>query len=485
MINIKIMKKIFVFSVLFIGLFLFFSCSTPRKTGFELQREIYENEEEDTNYKKLEPDSKIYITGTKPIDSVDVNKLIFDIFRVEPLDYPNEVRCFARVYDSTGNFVTNMADPYRKDESIRYFTSVREQLGKNYNIRNTPIDSFTVREYGAGDSIAYSIVLTVDYSGSMDAVAPAIFEGTELFIKLKFDQDRIALATFNKDFDLKVPITSDSSQLLSLYRLRRKNGFGMFSAVFDAVWKSMDILKDEPKDNPKVLVLFTDGDENYSKKNVDSVIKFANLHDIHIFCVAFGYAKDDAMRAMADYTGGRFYRAQSKEQLVSVFRDIYLSLRFSYKISYRPPKYWGYHHLYAGLNVPGRADSLIADGYYDTSGWLSLSDTVIRPILFDFDKADIKPESYPVLDELIDLMFTWPKLKFDIQGHTDNIGGVDYNQSLSERRAKAVYDALIKGGVDEKRLRWRGFGMSKPLQSNTTEQGRSINRRTEFLIIAK
>ena len=467
------------------GFFLIYSCSTPRKTGFELQKEIYENEEEDTQYNQREPDSKIYITGTKPIDSVDVNKLIFDIFRVEPNDYPNEVRCFARVYDSTGNFVTNMADPYRKDESIRYFTSVREQLGKNYNIRNTTIDSFAVREYGAGDSVAYSIVLTVDYSGSMDAVSSAIFEGTELFIKLKFNQDRIALATFNKDFDLKVPITSDSSQLLSLYRLRRKNGFGMFSAVFDAVWKSMDILKDEPKDNPKVLVLFTDGDENYSKKNIDSVIKFANLHNIHIFCVAFGYAKDDAMRNMADYTGGRFYRAQSKEQLISVFRDIYLSLRFSYKISYRPPKYWGYHHIFAGLNVPGRADSLIADGYYDTSGWLALSDTVIRPILFDFDKSEIKPESYAIIDELIDLMLTWPKLKFDIQGHTDNIGGIEYNQALSERRAKSVYDALITGGIEEKRLRWRGFGMSKPLQPNSTEQGRSINRRTEFLIIAK
>ncbi len=462
-----------------------FSCSTPRKTGFALQKEIYENEESDHQYSKKEPDSKIYITGTKPIDSVDVNKLIFDIFRVEPEDYPNEVRCYARVYDSLGNFVTNMADPYRKIDTLRYFTSIREQLGKNYNIRNTPIDSFTVREYGAGDSIAYSIVLTVDYSGSMDAVSSAIFEGTELFVKLKFNYDRIALATFNKEFDLKVPMSSDTSDILSLYRLRRKNGFGLFSAVFDAVWKSIDILKEEPKDNPKVLVLFTDGDENYSKKNVDSVIRFANQNNIHIFCVAFGYAKDEAMRNMADYTGGRFYRANTREQLINVFRDIYLSLRYSYKLSYKPPKYWGYHHLFAGLNVPDRVDSLVADGYYDTSGWLALSDTVIRPIMFDFDKSEIKPESFSIIDELVDLMYTWPKLKFDIQGHTDNTGGVPYNQSLSERRAKAVYDALIAGGVDERRLRWRGFGMSKPIVSNSTEAGRSINRRTEFLIIAK
>ncbi|GAB1370735.1 hypothetical protein MASR1M45_07970 [Candidatus Kapaibacterium sp.] len=82
-------------------------------------------------------------------------------------------------------------------------------------------------------------------------------------------------------------------------------------------------------------------------------------------------------------------------------------------------------------------------------------------------------------------MMTWPNLKFDIQGHTDNVGSIEYNQSLSDRRAKAVYDALIIRGIDERRLRYRGFGMSKPIALNDTEFGRSRNRRTEFIIIAK
>ena len=150
-----------------------------------------------------------------------------------------------------------------------------------------------------------------------------------------------------------------------------------------------------------------------------------------------------------------------------------------------PPTYWGYHHAFAAINVKGRTDSLIADGFYDTTGWLSLSDTVVRPITFDFDSATVKKESYIVLDELVDLMMTWPNLKFDIQGHTDNIGSQEYNQSLSDRRAKAVYDELIKRGIDERRLRYRGFGYSKPITSNDTEEGRSKNRRTEFIIIAK
>lgn len=461
---------------------LVFSCSTPRKTGFELQKEIYETEKASRLSDEPEP---IYMSDVKPIDSIDVNKVIFDIYRVEPLDYPKEVRVFARVYDSLGNFVTNLANPYLKDPNSKFFTSVREELGKNYNIRKEDVKEFFVREYGANDSLAYNIVLSTDYSGSMNSIMDAIFQGTEIFVKMKFPYDKIALASFNKDFDIKAPLSKDTSVILDYYRKTRGTNRGLFSAVYDAVWKSFDVLKNVDTNEFKVVVIFTDGDDNYSKKNLDSLIKRANKERLNVFCVAFGYSQDDNLKNLAKYTGGKYYKAHTKEQLLKIFKDIYLSLRFHYKIWYKPPTYWGYHKLFAGLNLPGRADSLIAEGEYDTSGWLALSDTVIRPILFDFDSAIVKPESYPIIDELVDLMYSWPKLKFDIHGHTDNVGTQEYNQPLSEQRARAVYDLLIAKGVDERRLRYRGFGFSKPIADNNTEDGRAKNRRTEFIIIAK
>jgi outer membrane protein OmpA-like peptidoglycan-associated protein len=138
------------------------------------------------------------------------------------------------------------------------------------------------------------------------------------------------------------------------------------------------------------------------------------------------------------------------------------------------------------LDIPGRKDSLWAEGFYDTSEmWRDTGDSFVRPILFDFDKWDIKPESYAIIDEIVDQMLSRPKLRLEIQGHTDNIGTIEYNQRLSERRAKAVYDALVERGVDPKRLRWRGFGMSQPVAPNDTEEGRAKNRRTQFVILAK
>lgn len=458
------------------------SCATPHKTGFELQREIWdaENNFQDTS------DTRIYITGTVPVDSVDVNKVISDVFRVEwKKTYPKEVKLYARVYDSLGRFVTNLADPYKKDKNAKYFTSLKESLGEHYNIRHAVIDSFKVREFGANDSIPYNIALTVDYSGSMSAVLDAIYTGTEMFVSMKYPYDRIALTSFNENFDVKVPLSQDTATILNLYRANKAKNIGNFSGLYDAVWNCMKILENTPEEDPRVIVLFTDGDDNFSKMNLDSIIPRATAKDMHVFVVAFGYTKEDNLQKLAFYTGGKFYRAYSKEDLVKVFKDIYMSLRYHYLITYHPPLYWGYHKAFAGLSLPGRSDTLFASGDYNTAGWMNLNDTIIKPITFDFNKSEIKEESFYILDELADLMYSWPKLRFEIQGHTDNVGTEEYNQKLSERRAEAVYDALIKRGVEPHRLRWRGFGMTRPIESNTTEEGRAKNRRTEFLIIAK
>lgn len=458
---------------------IFSGCKSTNQSAYEMQSQLWD-EEEDTLA------TKIYITGTKPIDSVDINKLIFDIFRIEIDYYPDSLSVFARVYDSTGNFVTNMADPYKEDDDITYFTAVNEWLGKVYNKREAPIEHFKVREFGKGDSIPYNIVLSVDYSGSMDPVMSAIFEGTEIFVQLKHEYDKIAITSFNHQLDVKVPLIQDSTTILTLYRNKREQGFGLFSGVYQAIWKCMQLFDGTSKEVPRVLVVFSDGDDNYSRKEIGELIERAKEEKIHIFTVAFGYSKDDNLKFLAEYTGGKFYKARSKEELIAIFRDIYMSLRYYYHISYEPPKYWGYHKVYADLVVPGRQDTLIAEGEYDVSDlWRSEGDEFTRPILFDFDKSTIKPESKPIIDEIVDAMMSRPKLMLEIQGHTDNKGSIGYNQKLSEARAKAVYDAIINAGIEARRLRYRGFGESRPIATNETEEGQAKNRRTQFLILAK
>lgn len=103
-------------------------------------------------------------------------------------------------------------------------------------------------------------------------------------------------------------------------------------------------------------------------------------------------------------------------------------------------------------------------------------------IYFDTNKADLKPESGAALGEIATLLQRTESLKVLVVGHTDNAGDLAYNQSLSERRARAVVDALVANhGVARERLAAVGVGMAAPVASNDSETGRAKNRRVELV----
>lgn len=107
---------------------------------------------------------------------------------------------------------------------------------------------------------------------------------------------------------------------------------------------------------------------------------------------------------------------------------------------------------------------------------------VLRGINFDFDKANIKPEFTPVLDEGVDILKANPDVKIVIGGHTDSIGTPEYNQKLSERRAQSVLDYFAKKGIDKNRMKAVGYGETKPIADNKTKDGRALNRRVELQV---
>jgi OOP family OmpA-OmpF porin len=104
---------------------------------------------------------------------------------------------------------------------------------------------------------------------------------------------------------------------------------------------------------------------------------------------------------------------------------------------------------------------------------------VIGGINFDFDKSNIKEEFYPTLDEVQAVLKNNPILNVMIEGHTDGIGTAAYNQRLSERRAQAVKEYFVKAGIESHRMNAVGYGLTKPIASNDTEEGRAKNRRVE------
>lgn len=110
---------------------------------------------------------------------------------------------------------------------------------------------------------------------------------------------------------------------------------------------------------------------------------------------------------------------------------------------------------------------------------------VLENILFEFDKSILLEPSKEELNKLINFMQKYHTLEIEIMGHTDNIGSSGYNLELSEARAKSVYSYLYEMGIAKERLSYRGFGNSKPVSDNISEEGRKKNRRVEIKIIKK
>ena len=108
---------------------------------------------------------------------------------------------------------------------------------------------------------------------------------------------------------------------------------------------------------------------------------------------------------------------------------------------------------------------------------------ILRGVNFAFDQAELTGASPVTLDVVAETLNQCPNVRVTVEGHTDAIGTDQYNEGLSKRRADSVKGYLIGGGVAESRIETHGYGESKPIASNDTDEGRSMNRRVELVPI--
>ncbi len=162
---------------------------------------------------------------------------------------------------------------------------------------------------------------------------------------------------------------------------------------------------------------------------------------------------------------------------------------YSYLIRTADKEYW--IHIATGALPPhGYVTVLEKEGMKQSVGFLDASAMkkaldadghVALYINFDIDKASLRPDSQPVIDEINKLLTADATLKLSIEGHTDSTGGADHNRQLSTARARTVLGALVGLGIDPARLSSKGFGPDKPVADNSSDAGRAKNRRVELV----
>ncbi len=413
-------------------------------------------------------------------------ELKFDIINVDDSNYPDEIKIRALVYDNEGKYISGLAPPHLSEGRTvgDYWKSVQDSCrGVNHEI-----EKFDVMEIRESEARKHAIAFALDHSPSMGSHRIAKLQiAVQRLLRAIKPGDAVAIVKFDSKLHTEVDLTYEMSSAIKKFVVDsgKLGKYGGGTALFDAANHGISLLNKADDSYKKVLIVFSDGQDNSSKSKIDSLLRFAKASNVEIYSIAYG-AADKSLETMAEYTGGRMYRTLSSNEFPFIFRDIYLLLKNYYLISYRPPECDNLHKVNVKIGSADDRLSFDASGQYDRSVFQKYSPVgtiAIMNIEFDFGSDQIEQESYPMLDKIADAMKNNPNMKILVTGHTDDVGGDENNLALSVRRAASVKVALVQRGIASDRIKTVGKGESKPLAPNNSEENRRINRRTEFTII--
>lgn len=432
-------------------------------------------------------------------------KIDFDIFAVDRSQFPKEVKLYVLVTDTSGNFISHLAPPYVSyRESRKFFKGVVESVnGRRYAIKN-----FKVREVHEMISKPYSISLAMDYSGSMAGNIRALEEATRKFILTKHPDDKVSVVKFDHRLATELKLTKSGSRAdcVKFDGLSRYGGNTALYAGADEGLMSLENTK-----NNKVMLLFTDGQENASLTyfgerafRASEIVKKARKNNIRIFTIAYGQGvNNQTLSALSTLTDGKTYFIDNEDEIKKVYEELPRIFRNFYEITYKPVNVQGKHDVALTYNNGlGQTKTVmtsthIGENYeidkydYEDSYWYKKNEFNKRPVappqsvaFFEYNKHEIKSKFATNLDPFIKYLKTNKQATIAVYGHTDLVGTPQACQLLSERRANAIKNYFIKRGIEAKRIMTKGYGKTKPIWKEEAQAWQAKeNRRIELLLL--
>jgi outer membrane protein OmpA-like peptidoglycan-associated protein len=232
----------------------------------------------------------------------------------------------------------------------------------------------------------------------------------------------------------------------------------------------------------KQIFLITDGQENSSivSTNVDSIIQYANKNKIVINTIAYGdYVKRDYLTKISNKTGGYFEHIYTTEELKHVFSHSYQRVNNNFQLTFRPCMYSDTLTVETTIKV-GKVK------YKNTKMFtyeMNIGAIIDFQVLFEKDKSNIENIYLPQINELISYLMLHPSIEIELRGHTDSDGDNGYNLKLSQKRADAIKNYMVKNGISANRLTAVGYGEKEPIYVEDSEENMYLNRRTEAKIL--
>ena len=383
-----------------------------------------------------------------------------------------KVKMYFNITDDNGTVYINADDPKFK----KMWCLTEEEIDSV----KYPVKDYKLTNYTETDDIPYAIGLVLDHSGSMGTSrAFTVQNAVASFINdIKRPNDAIGIVKYDNQTNIEVPLTTDNAQILSTFRVEGLQNYGGWTAINDGIIKAVEML-DQTTSKYKAVVVFTDGYENKSTNSKEQAIKAVKDRGIQLFAIDFGENIDTTyMKSIAEGTGGCYYHMYQTQEFGQIYTDIYKRLKNVYLLEYTPAMFGNVNFKLELCNETEKVALTHDFQYLPEKGNFTLVN-----IYFDTGKDVIKKEFKSEIDRLTKIMKNYPELIIEIGGHTDDVGTDESNQTLSQKRANAVMEAIVKNGIDPKRISAKGYGETVLVADNKTQDGRSKNRRTEFVIV--
>lgn len=454
-----------------------------------------------------------FVVSSKDIKDVPPKmRLDFEIFASDFTYYPDSVKLYVVVVDTTGNFITGLAPPCGTAEtSKRYFRGLVEttSAGKKHNIT-----SYKVREVHEKKELPVDVNMTLDYSGSMYGLTDKLEEAYKLFINKKPASTRLSMIRFSDTIITTSELTAHKQRLLSRAAYDKMNEKYLFGGT--ALYAAMDdgIATLAGSKNPRQMMVFTDGYESssfyyFGKKATfaQQVAKKAIKENIRINTIGYGYGTNDkVLNFLAAITGGTYYSIFRPEDIKKAVDEcLYLNNNY-YVITYKPVKCENGRDIvlmynsnngetgttYRDARVGGNynlqeLETEIKNSYWNIPArWGNLKAVSLpQPVTkFDFGKWNPKPGYEKHIKPFVNYLKKYPSSKVVIFGHADNVGSDKDCDNLSLQRAMQVKAVMTGLNVPGRQIIIEACGKKYPVWKTEDKPWKAAeNRRVELMII--
>jgi outer membrane protein OmpA-like peptidoglycan-associated protein/Mg-chelatase subunit ChlD len=364
--------------------------------------------------------------------------------------------------DNEGQSIGGYAPPYMNSQEEA------RPLWKDFVTANMAIpvhgEQMTIMETRKAEDQSFAIGFALDHSRSM-TVPRALRMQTAIQQALRTfnPADYVSVVKFTGSVNREVDLTRERQQFLSKFKVNGLQSRNNGTAVYDAAMETIDQLAQTNDVTKRVMVLFTDGDDNSSSATLDEVIAKAKEHSVVIHGVVYGVANDAPIAKIAEETGGEVHRLSDVYDFDRVFLGIYNALRHSYTVTVKN-NFDGDGDGVQGATMTAAGSSAGSVQTPDIMRMIPKGRVVIaktpsdKALILSIDlhfareSHDVDPSDVALLDSLATLLIQRQDLGLEILNSSESVAEGDASQEFLQRRAQALRDLLIRRGVPPSRV---------------------------------